>query len=97
MEDGPIIRRKQGYMCVMDQSYAGSEGTIFSQWTNRMPPAQVGAEVRALRLHLPRADPARRAHDVGGAPQRAVNQHGVQSVHHLAGCVLSVYALAYSV
>eukprot|EP00976_Prorocentrum_cordatum_P053646 1082359-Prorocentrum_minimum.AAC.2 len=41
LPDGPIRRRKRGYILTMDQSNAGSAG-IFSQWTNQ---SSLGAEL----------------------------------------------------
>eukprot|EP00959_Pyramimonas_sp_CCMP1952_P082373 1721140-Pyramimonas_sp.AAC.1 len=42
--DGPIMRRKRGYILMMDQSGAGSAGTgsagIFSQWTHQAQEAR---------------------------------------------------------
>eukprot|EP00959_Pyramimonas_sp_CCMP1952_P129564 2709358-Pyramimonas_sp.AAC.1 len=38
--DGPIRRRKRGYIPTMDQSYAGSMG-IFPQWTNQTQEAWI--------------------------------------------------------
>eukprot|EP00976_Prorocentrum_cordatum_P004307 84644-Prorocentrum_minimum.AAC.1 len=58
--DGPIRRRKRGYILTADQSDAGSVG-IFSRWTNQAHPV-----AQQWQLRLPEA----RHHDVPLCPRR---------------------------